>query len=1007
MKYNDLKKAFQKPEAMDRSAPFWSWNARMNPEEVKRQAHDMIEKGMGGYFMHSRVGLESEYLGEEWMDSVRACVEQAAEDGTFAWLYDEDRWPSGAAGGLVTCIKENGGKGLSAHISDSRHMDGEVLFSYEVDIIGDTLSSYRLLGADEKSGTGRYLHIRLDYLPPLGWFNNTPPADNINSNTVKKFIETSYEPYRERFGNHFGKEIPGIFTDEPNIASSTNDYGDGHVHFAYTYDFPVFFNERRGYDFSTVIPALFYENNLSKKARHDYFRTLGQMFAENFSKQLYEWCEENNLLFTGHWLAENRMGSYILLSGGLMLNYLYQHIPGIDMLRDQTIEFMTIKGCTSVANQTGRKRSLTETYGVSGWQFSFEGQKWIGDYQYIQGINLRCQHLAWYSMKGCRKRDYPPLFNYQTPWWKYNNTVEDYFARIGALTSKGTPAISTLLLHPLSTAWINIKIDHNDPVHKRMQEKTDELGFMLNDYTRNLMANHIDFDYGDEEIMAMMARIENGRLVIGEMEYTTVVIPPFMENMYGSTISLLKRFMDGGGRVICEAGDIRYIEGEDSDAFRVISSHGNFIRTDSIRETAAGIQREVSIMLPDGNEAGRLFSMVRDYEGTRLLYVINNDKTSSYETEISLKGIGRLEEWDPLTGEIIEYPSSAKGLCTCFNTFFGPTDSKIFVLDTERPVTDAKIVKREYRFLAGLGSACDFERTDDNVLVLDMCSFDYDGEGFGETDEIWKLQRSLREKLGMEPVYDNRGPQRYKWIYDAHENDGRKLRIRFEFIVESVPEKAFLVVEDIDNYDVKLNGTRIGKVSAGWFLDRDFGRIELPGLTEGINEIILECSYVSSTELENIYVTGDFGVSVSRTITREPQKLVTGDWGLQGYFFYHAGIKYKYLFDYKDSMGKNIMMDLGAYNDVVTIVRINGHETIVPWKARSKVDIGHMLNPGTNEIEIEVMGAPRNMFGPHHLTDSREKWTNATAFHPEDDRYTEQYIMYPWGLMEQVCIYSY
>ncbi|HPJ23259.1 MAG TPA: hypothetical protein PLH18_12975, partial [Clostridia bacterium] len=339
-----------------------------------------------------------------------------------------------------------------------------------------------------------------------------------------------------------------------------------------------------------------------------------------------------------------------------------------------------------------------ETYGVSGWQFAFEGQKWIGDYQYIQGINLRCQHLAWYSMKGCRKRDYPPLFNYQTPWWKYNNVVEDYFARIGALTSKGKPAINTILLHPLSTAWINIEIDHGDPRHTRMQEKTDELGYMLNDYTRNLMSNHIDFDYGDEEIMAMMARVENGRLIIGEMEYRTVVIPPFMENMYESTISLLKRFMDGGGRVICEACDLRYIEGEASNAFRVISSHDNFQRTDSIRETAAAIQREVSIMLPDGNEAGRLFSMVRDYDNTRLLFVINNDKTAAYETEIRLRGTGRLEEWDPLTGEIHDYPSDIKNQCTVFNVSFGPTDSKIFVLDTERLASDARTRARKYKF---------------------------------------------------------------------------------------------------------------------------------------------------------------------------------------------------------------------------------------------------------------------------------------------------------------------
>ncbi|MBN2883594.1 MAG: hypothetical protein JXN10_08690, partial [Clostridia bacterium] len=77
MKYDDLRNAFCNPEPIDRSAPFWSWNGRMEPEEVRSQAKDMIKKGMGGYFMHSRVGLESEYLGDEWMDSIQACVEQA------------------------------------------------------------------------------------------------------------------------------------------------------------------------------------------------------------------------------------------------------------------------------------------------------------------------------------------------------------------------------------------------------------------------------------------------------------------------------------------------------------------------------------------------------------------------------------------------------------------------------------------------------------------------------------------------------------------------------------------------------------------------------------------------------------------------------------------------------------------------------------------------------------------------------------------------------------------
>ncbi len=78
MKYSEIKQAFLHPEAMDRSAPFWSWNDVMDPAEVKSQARDMIDKGMGGYFMHSRVGLESEYLGQR-MDGQRAGLCRASE----------------------------------------------------------------------------------------------------------------------------------------------------------------------------------------------------------------------------------------------------------------------------------------------------------------------------------------------------------------------------------------------------------------------------------------------------------------------------------------------------------------------------------------------------------------------------------------------------------------------------------------------------------------------------------------------------------------------------------------------------------------------------------------------------------------------------------------------------------------------------------------------------------------------------------------------------------------
>ncbi|MBN2559136.1 MAG: hypothetical protein JXB33_10320 [Clostridia bacterium] len=1008
MKYSEIRKAFLNPEAIDRSAPFWSWNDRMDTAEAKAQASDMIRKGMGGYFMHSRVGLESEYLGSEWMDSVQACVEQAREDGTYAWLYDEDRWPSGAAGGLVTRdIKENWAKGISIRFYGERHPENEILYTYAAVMKEGTIDSFRLLGAGERKDEGEtYIHIQLDYVPPSEWYNNTPPADNLNKDTVRKFIETSYEPYRARFGDEFGKTIPGIFTDEPNIASGTAAYDDPDARLPYTYGMPEFFKEKRGYGLEKILPVLFIDSWESKSAKHDYFRTLGQMFAENFSKQLYDWCSKNNIAFTGHWLAENRLGAYILLSGGLMLNYLYQHMPGIDMLRDLTIEFMTIKGCTSVANQTGRKRMLSETYGVSGWQFSFEGQKWIGDYQYVQGINLRCQHLAWYSMRGCRKRDYPPVFNYQTPWWKYNNAVEDYFARIGALTSKGKPVIDTLVLHPLSTAWVNARIRPGDRCLHNMQEETDKLGFLLNDYTRNLMSCHIDFDYGDEEIMALIGGVSDGRLKIGEMEYSTVIIPPGMENLFRTTWDLLIEFLGEGGKIVCE-GDIKYIEGIRAESIAELAEHPNFIMSGDVSETAGHLRREVSVRLANGSEAPGIFSMVRDLGGARMLFMINNDRNSPVLATVELSGKGGLEEWDPLTGEISQACREALVDSVRFDVGFGPADSKIFILDKQGAhETVQKDEEIPYGFVKGLGTLCKFERTDENVLVLDMCRFRVeDGRWSGE-DEIWRHQAKLRADFGMQSNHLNNEPQRYLWAGKPHVNDGRKLEISFEFQVDETPEHAELVAEDIRDYRIRVNGEIITSEPKGWFVDKCMGRVNLPGLKAGRNEIILECRYMSGTELENIYIIGDFGVSPDRRIIREPEKLSLGDWGLQGYFHYHAGMRYFYDFNYEKAMGSDVILDLGKYNDVVTIVRINGNEKIVPWKVRNRVQVGGMLKPGLNSVEIEVMGAPRNMFGPLHLGNSRELWTGAGAFHPGDDLYTKDYITYPWGLMEQVCIYS-
>lgn len=84
-----------------RPIPFWSWNERLDTNETAEQVRKMHDVGIGGFFMHARGGLLTEYMGKEWFDNVETAVDEAEEKGMGAWAYDENGWPSGFGNGLV------------------------------------------------------------------------------------------------------------------------------------------------------------------------------------------------------------------------------------------------------------------------------------------------------------------------------------------------------------------------------------------------------------------------------------------------------------------------------------------------------------------------------------------------------------------------------------------------------------------------------------------------------------------------------------------------------------------------------------------------------------------------------------------------------------------------------------------------------------------------------------------------------------------------------------------
>jgi hypothetical protein len=1044
-----LKNEFANPGIGYRSAPFWSWNDKLSATELRRQARDMKAQGMGGFFMHSREGLETEYLGKDWWNCVRATVDEAKKIGMNAWLYDEDRWPSGHAGGLVPKHgDECKAKGLTMDIvkgafkptgGEQRiflaRLDGDKLvYAKQVVPVSGRMRNTAAHGEpvepraassgmpilrqaqDERVACGRVvpakgevvLVFRIEISATSPWYNNGTYGDNLSPVSVRTFIETTYEPYKREVGREFGKTVPGMFTDEPHFAGFIpNRKGTRWI--PWTTVFRDFFLKRRGYDPFDRMPHFFFDGAHSLKIRHDYWRTATELFADSFSRQLGQWCGRNGLVFSGHFLDEPILFEQIRVGGAVMPQYEHQHQPGIDILCDSISETLTVKQCSSAVNQFRRKRLLSELYGCTGWELSFEGQKWVGDWQYALGVNFRCQHLTLYTLRGCRKRDYPPSFNYQNTWWNLNGVIEDYFARLSRVLSEGRAGRDILVIHPISSAWATHDF--------RRDEKVNEIDANFKGLSDGLMSLHRDHDYGDETLIAKYAGVEGRKFRVAKALYDVVIVPPSV-TLFPSTFGLLKKFVKAGGKLIAIKPVPTFVDALPSNELsRFFKSRGvTVIDRTNLPGTLDGmLPPRVRLIDKSGHETPRVLCMERVIGRDRFFFLANTDRNSGCEAEMLVPGGAGVEEWNALNGKITpvavsKVDAAAGSEWLSFPVKMGPVGSRLYRVSAGGPKPGQVAADKPTRVtgVEFLGPVWDFKRLSANSLPLDFCEFSLDGSKFSPKMQVWQAQRDIRKKLGLVPVEMNGRCQRWVWLKDVKQPDKANAVFRFGFNVADVPATpSYLVVEGAKHFDVRLNGVKVSNRPAGWWIDKSFNKLRLPRLRKGRNVLTLSCRYRAEMEVEDCYIIGDFGVDgQTLEITTEPSKLHSGDWCFQRYPFYSGNMAYKYAQNVELKKGERAFMRLGKFEATVVSVKINGRPAgIIPWRDADGLEITkHVARPGKHVFEIEVRGSLRNSFGPLHFKGGKPGWTGCEHFRTEGAYVTPDYILFPYGLMGQVRI---
>jgi len=957
----NIVKGFKNPNSVYRSAPFWSWNDELEVKELCFQLDKMKEGGFGGGFMHSRVGLVTSYMSEKWMRCVKETVKYAEKIGLKAYLYDEDRWPSGFAGGVVTKKKSNRIKFLKVYKEGNK-------WKHNV-CIGENTE----------------------------WFNGAPYVDTLSEETVGDFLESTYEVYKKRLKKYFGKAIPAIFTDEPNYFSHPPCSLNEKVYcFPWTKNFEKIFKKKYGYDIFKNVEALVKEISGFEKIRYQYYRLITELFVKNFGKKIYDWCEKNNIPLTGHYLAEDTLERQIGVAGDAMALYEYMQWPGVDHL-SRNIKFpLTLKQCSSVAHQLGKERVLSELYGCSGQNFTLADRKWIGDWHLALGINFFCPHLYLYSLRGCRKRDYPPTISHHQPYWKHSKPLEDYFARLNFLLSQGRFKANVLVIHPVESGWCT-----------KGSKKIEELDESLAQITQSFLENKIEYDFGNEQIMEKYCKVKNNKLEIGQMDYECVVIPPSI-TLRKKTVSLLNNFCKKGGKVFADKKFPYLTEGKPAGS-ELFELKEKTLFYKSIRHlikllAEKRIQSEFEIVeSSNGKEIPEIFIHRRILDSTTsMVFLTNTSSRKSFTAEFKVKYTGMVWKANGFTGGIEPFGVKKEKSGMKMILDFPPVSSHLFVIDSgKKPFVSQekkiKSIKEE--------SIKDWKLAVDslNVLVLDFCKYKKGKmKNWSKKLPVLKIQRIFEKENKKQPV-----------------------ELLFDFKVdEDFDEKKLsLVVEEAKRFEIKLNGKKIPSKSAGKWLDKCFTVIDLPEgfVKKGKNVLVLKTLFIppkkkgtlifkrDGIELESIYITGDFALTVEKIQKKaggyfhkgfslsNTESIKEKDLNIQGYPFYSGSLISEREIKIEKKGREKYFLEFEKFSCVSASVKINGKFAGLVYLPPYNLEITGFLKKGKNKISIKFVSSLRNLLGPHHMKEHNSEAVGPGSFNLME---TDSYSTLPFGCGE-------
>ena len=602
---------FKNPPKEFSVLPFWFLNDTLKNEELIRQIADFEKHGVYGFVIHPRMGLPKglDWMSPELLQYKKVAVDEAAQRNMTVLLYDEGMYPSGSSSGQVVAKNPDFAARGFAKIDLAPGELPQLEEGWKLVTIVERPNGKRMAVIDRPSG---------GVIRGIHWENEATEkevlplaADILNPEAVKCFIELVYDPFAEKFGEHFGKTVLGIFTDEPEPLGRSPKKGmkPGNVNLL-----PQI-NEILGYDFTQFFADLWYSEGQDwKQRRIDYERAIAICLEENYYRLLSEWCVNHGVALTGHPAKSMDLGAqkYFDIPGqDLVWRYV---VPGKKALEGQ--HSTMAKNASSAMIHTKRRRNSNEIYGAYGHNLTYEEMVWLANWCFVRGQNMLFPHAFYYSIRGARLNERPPDVGPNAPWWNNYKEYADACSRMCWLNTDSRQVCELAIL--------------------------GDVNFLPDQSAKVCFQHQRDFNYIEVGHLTSDAKVDAEGIHISGMHYKALILDG-MTVLSENAIPAIRKL----------AVNDRLIIWRDSN---FASWFPNAIKVNTAEELVAAIDNlivpDIELQPPSKNIRYR-----HVVKGDANYYIIFNEEDSQVTTTPKISAKGKHQWLDENTGSLADQAS--------------------------------------------------------------------------------------------------------------------------------------------------------------------------------------------------------------------------------------------------------------------------------------------------------------------------------------------------------------